>query len=373
VDAGSRASLAEIQHLHDSAWEAIGTATVDGSKWHHYWNTWQMHCGLYHDAAGKVQAPHILTDQLLTFAVAVRDGQYSNGHQVQVQTVARALRFVSQKLVLDGHPNPRCASTAQHALDLPIARLLKKYSYEDLPPEPKLAIPISTITAIAEKYWWSTHFSAIVDLVIIAFFYLLQAGKYTSPANPRKKWTIPLWGCNIRLWTHDGHLISHSAGLDALLQVESAMVCIAHTKNGINGAVVHRNRGRGPICSIVALAWRVANIQAGPARGNINIVYPAGGRVSRVTDQDIGVAIRWGATSDELTSRGYTLDRVSSHSLRAGGAMALKLSGTSDSTIMRVRQWSSLTYLTYIHLQIGALTAGVAWKMSAAFRFQNVG
>ncbi len=236
-----------------------------------------------------------------------------------------------------------------------------------------MAIPISTITAIAEKYRWSTHLSAVADLVIIAFFYLLWVGEYTSPDNPQKKRTIPLWGCNIRLWMHDGHLISYSAGLDVLLQAESATVCIAHTKNGTKGAVVHHNRSRGPICPVAALAWRVANIQAGPARGNINIVYHAGGHISRVTDRDIGIAVWWGATSDQLTSRGYTLNQVSSHSLRAGGAMAMKLSGASDSTIIRVGRWSSLTYLTYIHSQIGALTAGVAWKMSAAFRFQNVG
>jgi hypothetical protein len=77
--------------------------------------------------------------------------------------------------------------------------------------------------------------------------------------------------------------------------------------------------------------------------------------------------------SDQLISRGYTLNRVSSHSLRAGGAMAMKLSGASDSTIMWVGRWSSLMYPTYIHVQIGALTAGVTWKMSTAFRFQNVG
>jgi hypothetical protein len=53
--------------------------------------------------------------------------------------------------------------------------------------------------------------------------------------------------------------------------------------------------------------------------------------------------------------------------------MALKLSGASDSTIMRVGRWTSLTYLTYIHTQIGALTAGVAQLMSTAITFQNVG
>jgi len=153
VEACSHAPLAEIQCLRGAAWEVIGTAAVDGSKRHCYWKAWQIYCGLYHNAPSKIQAPYIFTDQLLTFAVAVREGQYGNGHQVQVQSVAQALRFVSQKLVLDGHPNPQRALPAQHALDLPISHLLKKFSDEDPPPEPKLAIPISTITAIAENYW----------------------------------------------------------------------------------------------------------------------------------------------------------------------------------------------------------------------------
>ena len=158
-----------------------------------------------------------------------------------------------------------------------------------------------------------------------------------------------------------------------LSQADSATICIKHTKNGMKGAVVHQSHGRGSICPVAALAQRVANIQAGPARGNINLVYHTGGRISRVSDCNIGIAVRWGATLDNLISKGYTLNRVSSHSLRARGAMAMKLSGASDSTIMRVGRWSSSMYLTHIHSQIGALMAGVAWKMSTAFTFQNVG
>ena len=53
--------------------------------------------------------------------------------------------------------------------------------------------------------------------------------------------------------------------------------------------------------------------------------------------------------------------------------MAMKLSGATDSTIMWIGQWTSLTYLTYIHSQIGVLLAGVAWIMSQQFTFQNIG
>ena len=106
MDARDGAQLAEIQRLRDAAWEAIGTATVDGSERHHYLKAWQMHCRLYQDATGEIEVPHILTDQLLTFAVTVREGQYGKGHQVQVQSVEFALRAIAQKYVLDRHPDP---------------------------------------------------------------------------------------------------------------------------------------------------------------------------------------------------------------------------------------------------------------------------
>ena len=96
----------------------------------------------------------------------------------------------------------------------------------------------------------------------------------------------------------------------------------------------------------------------------LNRVSHASGHITAATARDIGTAAQ---------AKGSTLSCVSSHSPRAGGAMALKLSGASDSTIMRVGHETSLTYLTYIHTQIGALTPGVAWNMSTAFTFQNVG
>jgi hypothetical protein len=59
-------------------------------------------------------------------------------------------------------------------------------------------------------------------------------------------------------------------------------------------------------------------------------------------------------------AQGYDMRRIGTHSLRASGAMALKLQGTMDSTIMKIGRWSGTTYLTYIHSQIGTLNAGLA-------------
>ena len=146
---------------------------MDGTECQRYWQAWEAHGRLYHDTPGEVLTQRMLTDRLLTFAVAVREGKYGLGNQVKVQSVAKALWLVSQKLVLDEHPDPRHAFPAQHALDLPISHLLKKDSNEDPPAEPKLAIPISTITSIAKSYRWTLHLGAVADSAIIGFFYLL--------------------------------------------------------------------------------------------------------------------------------------------------------------------------------------------------------
>jgi hypothetical protein len=212
----------------------------------------------------------------------------------------------------------------------------------------------------------------VADLVTIAFFYLLRVGEYTAPASPRDKRTIPLRRCDVCLW-HSRTIIQHSANLATLLTADSATICIANTKNGTKCAVIHHDAFGGPICPLDALARRIANIHQCPPTTSLAAVCHTSGHTTRVTDRDISIAVRWGAVSDGLLLRGYTLTRISLHSLLAGGAMALKLSGAADSTIMRVGRWTSLTYLTYIHTQIGALTAGMARMISTAFTFQNVG
>jgi hypothetical protein len=79
-------------------------------------------------------------------------------------------------------PTMRIPSTA---FPLPIAWIIKKFRDEDPPAQPKLAIPVSTITAISENYRWTPHLSAVVDLTLIAFFYLLRVGEYTTPSPPK--------------------------------------------------------------------------------------------------------------------------------------------------------------------------------------------
>jgi hypothetical protein len=62
-------------------------------------------------------------------------------------------------------------------------------------------------------------------------------------------------------------------------------------ENGKKGAVVHHKAFGGIICPVAALARRIANVQAGPAEGPLNRAYHLSGKVTRVSDRDIGIAV----------------------------------------------------------------------------------
>ena len=65
---------------------------------------------------------------------------------------------------------------------------------------------------------------------------------------------------------------------------------------------------------------------------------------------------------------GFNEDAVGLHSIRAGGAMAMFLSGTSEIIIQRVGRWSSFAFLEYIREQVDCFTLGVSQKM---LQFEN--
>ncbi len=89
-------TVAEIMRLQNIAWEAIGTATVDGTKCACYWHAWTTHCQLYKSVVGRQPSDQDTTDRLLTFAVTMQEGKYGLGNQVKVQSVEQALWHVAQ-------------------------------------------------------------------------------------------------------------------------------------------------------------------------------------------------------------------------------------------------------------------------------------
>jgi hypothetical protein len=165
-------------------------------------------------------------------------------------------------------------------------------------------------------------------------------------------------------------VIPHKSPIHDLKHADSVTLWMDNQKNGQRGATIHHTACPGWFCPVKALARRVHSINAHgcPATTPLSFVQPG----LHVQPTNVTSLVHQATRDTNLVAQGYDLKRVSTHSLRASGAMALKLQGVDDSLIMKLGRWTRLTFLTYIHSQIGALNTGLATKMAVQVHFINV-
>ncbi len=96
--------------------------------------------------------------------------------------------------------------------------------------------------------------------------------------------------------------------------------------------------------------------------------------LGNVTECQISYAVEYAAQALRYPDIGIPLKQVDTHSLRLGGACALKLSGHSDTKIMKVGRWkpNSTSFLEYIQQQLSTFLAGMSTKMSRIAKFTNM-
>ena len=141
------------------------------------------------------------------------------------------------------------------------------------------------------------------------------------------------------------------------------------------GQTIHHEALKNPEhCPVRALAQQVHYIlsHGGTSSSLLCTYFNQKGEEKTVTSQDMIKAVRTATKLLSLEGVGISSDLVGSHSLRAGGAMAMKLNGESDTTIMKFGRWRSTTFLMYIHSQIAHLSAGVSNRMSQQLPFTNI-
>ena len=216
---------------------------------------------------------------------------------------------------------------------------------------------------------------AQVDLATIAFFYLLRVGEYTRPRNSRTN-TVPFSVEDIT-FRRQGRLIPITASttLTQLYQADEATIRMPNQKNGHKGECITQNAHHHQHCPIKALARRVHHIMSHGGTHStkiFNVRTPMFTLWQHVKADQISTLLKWAAGEHGLYTRGYTPEDVSSHSLRAGGAMALFLNGASTITIRKMGRWRSDTFLMYIHEQISAFNAGLSVKMCREIAFHHI-
>ena len=249
--------------------------------------------------------------------------------------------------------------------------LFQAFGDADPPPRPQLALPVPTVKWVRDQAQVHPHepwLNAVADLIILAFFFLLRVGECV--VQPRQTRTVPLRKCDLRLWQGAAPIPSDATPAQRLAAT-AVTISLQNQKNGHKDAILHHTQASDPnFCPVRAAARRLNHLHDSPPDTPICTHHSLSGGVRKVSSGNVVMAVRLAVQGSQL--EGHPLDRVGSHSLRASGALALKLNGHDEVMIQKLGRWSSNTFLRHIHSQIGALTANVAAAMATPLSFHNV-
>ena len=123
-----------------------------------------------------------------------------------------------------------------------ISELLESYQREDLPPTPKLAVPLSVPRFMLTTNYTSKSAKAktIGDMAVIAFYFLLRVGEYTYHRPSENRRTKQFRFSDITLWHNTTRLDPHLP-LETLYKLcTAATMSISNQKNGKRYQVIHQ-------------------------------------------------------------------------------------------------------------------------------------
>jgi hypothetical protein len=214
---------------------------------------------------------------------------------------------------------------------------------------------------------------ASTDLCIIAWFYLLRVGEYTRPRKQSAQ-TTPIRICDITFWFNQSKL-DPALPLTVLLQrCTAATIHLDNQKNGKRNATIHQQTTNTVVCPVKALIRRVVHIRQHTTTSQTLIgtyFTPTRPNGWIITATDINTTLKTAVKAQGLERFNISPADISSHSLRAGGAMALHLNQVPDRTIQILGRWSSDTFLIYIHQQIAAFSHNLSTLMSTNITYHN--
>jgi hypothetical protein len=364
----------------DLAWGQIADATVDVSARSRAWRLWTTYCedNGFPDPFLPAQTDTERLNILVAFAARCRTGVWGRGNQIQANTVATTVRYIGQTFELGGYPDPRHRGNSSGTdLHLAFSRLYHGYRTTDPASQSQIALPVKVFLDIIENEGASTDplEQAIADFVVIAFYFLLRVGEYTCPSGNKRTRTVQFRRCDVTFWKmlpgglH--HQLDPQATLEDLLAADSVTLTLSNQKSGVRDATLNHEAVPGPFCPVKSLARRYHACRQAQPHNKYAILcnYEP---LKVVTAKHIEQVLQRAAFRTTVWMEGFALDRIGPHSIRAAGAMQLYLNGISEAKIMKIGRWKSKTWLTYIHNQIAAVTAGVSRLMARPIVYYNV-
>jgi hypothetical protein len=380
-------------HLHDSyardfclADVAFYTGRLEATSCgrQKYWNHWQKYTapvGVDPYLQDTSFSKHV---RLLSgFAARVHTGYYGNGNQVKNCTVSSTITAIGQTIALACDSNPTKVIGSKCLLPrlqimLDGCRKVDPLTRKKLPVQsdvPKLLVKTAYQLQTTQRQ------RATADLTMIAFYYLLQIGKYVvkgSQNNTKQMVQFKYEDVTFFKKNSRGQLccLPRDAPANLIATANGATLKLDNQKNGWNGVCVyHKTNGNEWHCPVRALARRYLHLRNMGANSKtfLSAYYDDKKKWGDVTNKDISKALKVAAmVLDYPTAKGIPVDHINTHSLRSGGANALSLAGYLDTQIQKMGWWRGAIFKEYIREELASFSEGMSRSIKIKFYFVNI-
>jgi hypothetical protein len=332
-----------------------------------HWKLWSTFC-LQHRIDPTLQGSSTGFDAvpfLQVFAQRYRSGTIAPScRPVRARTVEDAIRAIAQTLAAVGTPDPRLNSFGQ--IDVRLSSLWQSWKRTDPPPTRVKPIPVQVLRQLVDttRHLADPMMSAVSDMIILAFFFLLRPGEYTGTSSNTTPFTLR----DIQLFiaSQRVNLLTCS---DAILESTTfGTLEFTTQKNGVRGEVIGLGSTPAYFCPVKALQRRVLHLRRHSAPSTTPIAsYFLAGRWHRISPSNITDALRATVASTcDSAQLGFLHSDVSARSLRAAGAMALLCAKVDTDIIRLMGRWRSDEMLRYLHVQAEPVMRGFAPLMLQA-------
>lgn len=285
---------------------------------------------------------------LRVFAHRLRDGRSSHsGNPISANHVADEVYHIVKTFQELGAPDPRLDAMGRQ--DARYRNLIMAYRNEDPAPTQVKPIPIQVLHQAQHNVLLSAPTAAdyaIMDLIWIAFYYLLRPGEYVQGRE-----TTPLLAEDVSLMVNAYKIDPFTCPLQQLLQVTDATIMFADQKNRVKGETIgHHLSGDPWACPVRAIIRRLYHLRLSGAPPNTPLcAYYVNGHVHHVKHNQLAAIIKTAAAA--LPELNYLPSEYGPRSLHSGGTMAL-LCGKVDTDIIKlVGRWKSDAIFRYLHAQ----------------------
>jgi hypothetical protein len=283
---------------------------------------------------------------------------------------------------MDTGLNPLHVTTGDKYLP-PIQDALKAWGKEDGPTNKKLPVEVDVpayLARLAYKKKGSALNKRIGDLSLLAFYYLLRVGEYTGSGSTTNndKQTTQFRMRDVAFYIKDRHGRTRQLPRNAtdkwiMERAVGATLRLTNQKNGWKNVCIHQHAtGDNLICPVKALAriYCAVRRHTNDPTCFLSTYWDDAGIKRNVTQRHISTGLKVAAAAlNYPLFRGIDIDKIDTHSLRAGGANALSLAGYNETQIQKMGRWRGTTFKEYISDQLANASKGMSKAMSKSFKF----